>query len=223
MGNYSQAVVSFGRFIRNYPKSKLKAEALYWKGVSYLSDSKRDSAKASWDQINRSDAFWYSRAHLSLGVVYAGEKSWKSSSDELKKASSFADSSLLSSIWFQNYNNAQKTGNVEEASLWKEKLLKFFPRSIESGNFEVQQPSESSRYSIQLGAFQSKANASSLSEAVSKKISGEWKPEILKDTRNGQSLFIVTVGRFGSETAARDYASAIGLSAKEYRVIPFNR
>jgi hypothetical protein len=60
MGNYNQAVVSFGRFIRNYPKSKLKAEALYWKGVSYLSDSKRDSAKAVWDQISRSDASWYS-------------------------------------------------------------------------------------------------------------------------------------------------------------------
>jgi tetratricopeptide (TPR) repeat protein len=220
MGNYSSATLSFGRFIRNYPKSKYKSEALYWKGIAFLSDSKKDSAKATLELVAKTTSAWSSRANLSLGIILAGEKNWRASGEALKKAAAAGDSTMLSSVWYQLHLNAKANGEDKEASELKSRLLKHFPRSIEAANFEP----EHSKYSLQLGAFQSKDNALQFSQNLSQNKSlGSWKPEITNQPRNGKTLHIVVLGHFITESDARDYAVGIGLAPKEFRVIPSSR
>jgi hypothetical protein len=222
MGNYGSATVSFGRFIRNYPKSKNMAEALYWKGIAFLSDSKKDSAKSTLEIVAKKNSTWSSRANLSLGIILAGEKSWRASNEALKKAEVVGDSTMLSAVWYQLYLNAITNGEDKKASEWKLKLIQQFPRSIEASKFAIE--SDQWQYSLQLGAFQNRDNASSFLQSLSQtKSLGVWKPEITNQPRNGKMLHIVVLGKFISESSARDYAAEIGLALKEFRVIPSSR
>lgn len=228
LGAYKSAVLSINRFLRNYPKSPLRSEALYLRGLAFLADSKRDSAKVQWEMVSEKDHYWYSRALLSGAAVLSDEKEWRSSNDLLRKAeavSAKSDSALLGSIWHQLSVNSEKQNKHEDARAWRTKISTHLPRSMESLNIvgidvintKAPKKDDQGSFSLQLGAFQSYDNALSFMKSVEK--THKNRLIVSNEFRGDKKLYIVYVNGFKTEGEAQNYATDAGLKIKEFRIV----
>jgi len=230
-GRYSLSVAHFARLIRAYPKGEKKFKALYWLGLGYNAQNKRDSAKTVLFLLKLDDPNGYLRAQVGLGVLAAKAGQIAESNRHLNNALSLGDNSLRSTAYYQLHKNFSGVNDQKNADLFGQKLVREFPNSLEAEKLKKANHGELpsflnaeggdklavfGKFTLQLGAFSIKENAKRFQERLKLNFDNV---EVVEVKKGSASFFLVWLGYFEDREKAERFAKGkLSLSPDEYSI-----
>jgi tetratricopeptide (TPR) repeat protein len=230
-GEYPSALRMFDSLLVFFPAAYFKSEALFLKGLCFLSTGAGDSAATLLGRLTEEDPAVYVKGRIVLGVLLSRNGRFVESNACLEKALAMGDNALRSTAYFQLSQNYKALGDRKQAALFAGKLRDEFPDALEAPQMEKElQPLVSGQalanaapavpkeeYALQLGAFQSRENA----EKLQKKYADTYgNTDVAELKREGGPLFTVRLGRFKSSKDAESFAALeLNLAPKEFKVV----
>ena len=225
VSRYSEARENYGRFLILFPGSAMKEEVLFWYATCHVLLGETEKGMELFERLIKEHPGGkrVSWAELALAECLLKLERAAEAEKRLKgMLGSAAERQFGNLIHFHLGECYQKLGKHVEASKSYRKVVQDFPGSFEVDEakrrlelMRVEHPGlvgESVSFSVQVGAFSSRANAAGLADKL--KAKGFPAHTISEKTRGGTAiLYRVRVGKY--KTRAEAESQARMLESKE--------
>lgn len=218
-GDYKAAISEGEKLLATYRFSSHSDELYYFLGLSYSRDGNYLRASDIFEIILKEfkDSPFRDEAILGLGDTYFLRGDYgkaKAYYQELLGVN--AGIKLRPAVYSRLSQCAFKEGSIQEGNDYAEKLKREFPANFETGlNREFSLLSDF--YTVQVGSFNSPANANNL---CNKLISKGYDAYIQELDRDGEKIYRVRVGRLKSRAEAVQLEKKLSSEGYPTKIVP---
>lgn len=218
-GDYSSAISEGERLMSEVSFVKGVDELYYLLGMSYLEDGNYLRASDIFEIILKefAESRFQEEALLSLGDSYFLKSDFEQAQFYYKKLlKAYPQTKFKAGVYYRLSQIGFKKGNSQQAEEYLARLNEEFPLSLEL-KLNKEFPQQRIYYTVQVGAFSSKANAQDLI----RQLKTEGYPAYIEEITVKNSLaYRVRVGKFDRRQAAEELENKLSRKGYPTKIFP---
>jgi len=230
-GEWDKAIEYCKKVISTSPKDG-NDFALYNMSMAYVKKNDYANAKQFLDQsiADYPNSNIKNKTYSAIAQIHFLSNEFEDAIDFYKKAaeSSFDDSSIKVSSYYNIGQCYYKLGNTTEAKVYFNKVKNEYPLSFESKLVDQEYKTlvvskgdtEKGLYAVQTGIFKSAKNAKKQKNALKKR---GYTVKIIEDDSNGMKVYKVWVGRIPTEQKAEKIAKLLRKAGYQTKIKRFDK